>query len=57
MTGKRPLAVPAIEDKLVQHAVVTILNQIYEEFFSASHMGFVRAQPASSAGCAVYTRS
>jgi len=30
---KRPLAVPAIEDKLVQHAVVTILNQIYEEDF------------------------
>src|SRR5260370_19045139 len=30
---QRPLAVPAIEDKLVQHAVVTILNQIYEEDF------------------------
>ena len=25
---QRPLAVPAIEDKLVQHAVVTILNQV-----------------------------
>jgi RNA-directed DNA polymerase len=29
----RPLAVPAIEDKLAQQAVVTILNQIYEEDF------------------------
>src|SRR6202011_2105194 len=27
---QRPLAVPALEDKLVQQAVVTILNQIYE---------------------------
>src|SRR5450631_2793176 len=27
---QRPLAVPAIEDKLVQQAVITILNQIYE---------------------------
>src|SRR5260370_4719948 len=30
---QRPLAVPAIEDKLVQQAVVTILNKIYEEDF------------------------
>jgi retron-type reverse transcriptase len=30
---QRPLAVPALEDKLVQQAVVTILNQIYEEDF------------------------
>ena len=30
---QRPLAVPAIEDKLVQQAVATILNQIYEEDF------------------------
>src|SRR5260370_18858207 len=27
---QRPLAVPAIQDKLVQHAGVTILNHIYE---------------------------
>jgi RNA-directed DNA polymerase len=37
---QRPLAVPAIEDKLVQHAVVTILNQIYEEDFLGSSYGF-----------------
>src|ERR1700730_17680291 len=30
---QRPLAIPALEDKLVQQAVVTILNQIYEEVF------------------------
>jgi retron-type reverse transcriptase len=28
---KRPLGVAALEDKIVQHAVGTILNQIYEE--------------------------
>ena len=33
---ERQLAVPAIENKLVQQAVVTILNQIYEEDFLAS---------------------
>ena len=27
---QRPLGVAALEDKIVQHAVVTILNQIYE---------------------------
>jgi RNA-directed DNA polymerase len=37
---ERPLAVPAIEDKLVQHAVVTILNQIYEEDFLGFSYGF-----------------
>src|SRR6202051_1525088 len=30
---QRPLAVPALEDKLDQQAVVTVLNQIYEEDF------------------------
>ena len=37
---QRPLAVPAIEDKLVPHAVVTILNQIYEEDFLGFSYGF-----------------
>src|SRR5882757_2823831 len=37
---QRPLAVPAIEDKLVQHAVVSILNQIYEEDFLGFSYGF-----------------
>ena len=30
---QRPLGVTAVEDKIVQQAVVTILNQIYEEDF------------------------
>jgi group II intron reverse transcriptase/maturase len=30
---KRPLGIAALEDKVVQHAVVTILNQIYEVDF------------------------
>ncbi len=37
---QRPLAVPALEDKLVQQAVVTVLNQIYEEDFLGFSYGF-----------------
>jgi len=37
---QRPLAVPALEDKLVQQAVATILNQIYEEDFLGFSYGF-----------------
>ena len=36
----RPLGVAALEDKLVQHAVVTILNQIYEVDFKEFSYGF-----------------
>src|ERR1700732_3014958 len=37
---KRPLGIAALEDKIVQQAVVTILNQIYEEDFLGSSYGF-----------------
>ena len=37
---KRPLGVAALEDKIVQHAVVTVLNQIYEEDFLGISYGF-----------------
>jgi group II intron reverse transcriptase/maturase len=37
---KRPLGVAAVEDKIVQQAVVTILNQIYEEDFLGFSYGF-----------------
>jgi group II intron reverse transcriptase/maturase len=37
---QRPLAVQALEDKLVQQAVATILNQIYEEDFLGFSYGF-----------------
>jgi retron-type reverse transcriptase len=37
---QRPLGVAALEDKIVQYAVVTILNQIYEEDFLGYSYGF-----------------
>ncbi len=37
---KRPLGVTALEDKIVQHAVVTVLNQIYETDFTGFSYGF-----------------
>ena len=40
MGGKRPLGIAALEDKIVQQAVVTILNQIYEVDFKGFSYGF-----------------
>jgi len=37
---QRPLGIAALEDKIVQQAVVTILNQIYEEDFQGFSYGF-----------------
>ena len=37
---KRPLGIAALEDKIVQQAVVTVLNQIYEEDFLGFSYGF-----------------
>ena len=37
---QRPLVVAALEDKIVQQAVVTVLNQIYEEDFLGFSYGF-----------------
>jgi retron-type reverse transcriptase len=37
---QRPLGFAALEDKIVQQAVVTILNQIYEEDFLGFSYGF-----------------
>jgi RNA-directed DNA polymerase len=37
---QRPLGIAALEDKIVQHAVVTILNQIYEVDFRGFSYGF-----------------
>jgi len=37
---QRPLGIAALEDKLVQHAVVTVLNQIYEQDFMGFSYGF-----------------
>jgi RNA-directed DNA polymerase len=50
---QRPLGIAAIEDKIVQAAVVTILTPIYESEFLGFQLRFpTEAQPASSAGCA-----
>jgi RNA-directed DNA polymerase len=38
--GQRPLGIAALEDKIVQQAVVTLLNQIYEEDFVGFSYGF-----------------
>jgi len=37
---QRPLGIAAVEDKIVQQAVATILNQIYEEDFLGFSYGF-----------------
>ena len=36
---QRPLGIAALEDKIVQQAVVTVLNEIYEADFRASRTG------------------
>jgi retron-type reverse transcriptase len=44
---ERPLGIAALEDKVVQHAVGTVLNQIWEEDFLGFSYGFsAGAQPA-----------
>ena len=42
---QRPLGIAALEDKIVQHAVVTVLNAIYEEDFRG--FSYVRNGPAT----------
>jgi RNA-directed DNA polymerase len=37
---QRPLGIAALEDKIVQHAVTTVLNQIWEEDFLGFSYGF-----------------
>lgn len=39
-TGQRPLGVASLEDKIVQRAVVEVLNAIYEEDFLGFSYGF-----------------
>src|SRR5262249_50489372 len=49
---QRPLGIAALEDKIVQQAVVTILNQIYEVDFKLFLRVPAWSQSASGAGCA-----
>ena len=46
---KRPLGIAAVEDKIVQHAVVTILNQVYEADFLGFSYGFRPGRSAHDA--------
>ena len=46
---ERPLGIAALEDKVVQQAVVTVLNQIYEEDFADFSYGFRPGRSAQDA--------
>ena len=46
---KRPLGIAALEDKIVQQAVVTVLNQIYEVDFLGFSYGFRPGRSAHDA--------
>ena len=43
---QRPLGIAALEDKIVQQAVVEVLNQIYEEDFTGFSYGFRQGRSA-----------
>jgi group II intron reverse transcriptase/maturase len=47
--GQRPLGVAALEDKIVQQALVTVLNSIYEEDFVGFSYGFRPGRSAHDA--------
>jgi retron-type reverse transcriptase len=47
---QRPLGIAALEDKIVQQAVVTILNQIYEVDFKGFSYGFRPGGQAKAGG-------
>jgi RNA-directed DNA polymerase len=51
---QRPLGVAALEDKIVQQAVATILNQIYEEDFRGFSYGFRPGRSQHQARDALY---
>src|SRR5580692_10948945 len=46
---QRPLGIAALEDKIVQQAVVTVLQQIYEEDFLGISYGFRPGRGAQDA--------
>lgn len=43
----RPLGLPTLEDKIVQHAASQILSSIYEADFSDHSLGYRRGQPGA----------
>ena len=50
--GNVPLRIAALEDKIIQHAVVTILHQIYEVDFK----GFLTGSDPGAARIKSWTR-
>jgi group II intron reverse transcriptase/maturase len=46
---QRPLGIASLEDKIVQQALVTVLNEIYEEDFKGFSYGFRPARSAHDA--------
>jgi RNA-directed DNA polymerase len=53
--GKRPLGVPALEDKVVQGAVAEVLNAIYEVDFLGFSYGFRQRRNPHQALVALHT--
>lgn len=51
---QRPLGIAALEDKILQHAVGTVLNQIWEEDFLGFSYGFRRGRSQHDALDALY---
>jgi RNA-directed DNA polymerase len=51
---QRPLGIAALEDKVVQHAVGTVLNQIWEEDFQGFSYGFRQGSSQQNALDALY---
>jgi RNA-directed DNA polymerase len=47
--GQRPISIPALEDKIVQRAVVELLNAIYEQDFLGCSYGFRPGRNAQQA--------
>jgi group II intron reverse transcriptase/maturase len=43
----RPLGIPSLEDKIVQHAASRILESIYEKDFSERSVGYRRGKPGA----------
>ncbi|WP_284664119.1 hypothetical protein [Myxococcus sp. SDU36] len=48
---QRPLGIAALEDKLVQRAVVEVMNAIYEGTFSASRTASAQGAASTSGTC------
>jgi RNA-directed DNA polymerase len=48
-TEKRPLGIPAFEDKVAQRAIVMLLEAIYEQDFRSCSFGFRRGRSAHQA--------